>query len=92
MNRLKVSIHPDKISIRTWRQGVDILGYISCPYHRGIRTKTKRRIRHNIKIAKSLLKKDILSEEKYIQIVASYNGRIVHCWSKSLEKFLDLEK
>ncbi len=87
---LKVSLHPEKIIIRTWRQGVDILGYISYPYHKEIRTKTKRRIRHNLKITNLLLREQKISEEKCNQIIASYRGRITHCWSNRLKIFLNL--
>lgn len=41
--RLKLTLHPDKISIRKLRQGIDYLGYVTLPHYRVIRTKTKRR-------------------------------------------------
>lgn len=43
-NRLKLSLHPDKIIMRKLRQGVDFLGYVTLPHYRVIRTKTKRRL------------------------------------------------
>ena len=41
---LNLSVHPDKIVIRKYRQGIDFLGYVVLPYHRVLRTRTKRRI------------------------------------------------
>ena len=41
---LNLSPHPQKLSIRKYRQGIDFLGYVVLPYHIAIRTKTKRRI------------------------------------------------
>ena len=40
----KLTLHPSKIIIRTYRQGIDFLGYVVRPYCRTLRTKTKRRI------------------------------------------------
>ena len=41
---LKLSLHYDKIIIRKYHRGIDFLGYISFPYHRILRTKTKKRM------------------------------------------------
>jgi RNA-directed DNA polymerase len=43
-NDLKLFLHPGKIIIRKFNQGIDFLGYVSFPYHRVLRTKTKKRI------------------------------------------------
>jgi retron-type reverse transcriptase len=43
-NKLKLTLHPDKIIIRKLRQGIDFLGYVTLPYYKVIRTKTKRRM------------------------------------------------
>ena len=36
--------HPHKVEIRKLTQGIDFLGYVTLPYHRVLRTKTKRRM------------------------------------------------
>lgn len=89
-NYLHIQIHPNKVSIRTWRQGIDVLGYVSYPTHRTIRTKTKKRIKKKIAQAKILLEKGLISKESYMQTIASYKGRIKHCWSQGLQKELGL--
>lgn len=43
-DKLKLELHPNKISIRSWNQGIDFLGYVVRPYTTSIRTKTKRRM------------------------------------------------
>ncbi len=48
-DRLKLSMHPNKISIRTVSSGVDFLGWIHFPDHRVLRTATKRRMMNGIK-------------------------------------------
>lgn len=42
--RLKLSLHPDKVFIKTLASGVDFLGWIHFPDHRVLRTATKRRM------------------------------------------------
>lgn len=41
---LKLELHPHKVSIRSWNQGIDFLGYVLRPYATTIRTKTKKRM------------------------------------------------
>ena len=41
---LKLQLHPDKVSIRTFASGVDFLGWVHFPDHRVLRTATKRRM------------------------------------------------
>ena len=43
-NELKLTLHPDKIFIKTLYSGVDFLGWINFTDHRILRTKTKNRI------------------------------------------------
>lgn len=43
-NELKLSLHPKKIIMGKYHQGVDFLGYVSFPYHRILRAKTKKRM------------------------------------------------
>lgn len=42
--RLRLSLHPRKISVRTVASGVDFLGWVHFPHHRVLRTATKRRM------------------------------------------------
>ncbi len=47
--RLKLELHPDKVSVRTIFSGVDFLGWVHFPNHRVLRTTTKRRMIRNLK-------------------------------------------
>lgn len=51
--RLKLVLHPQKVSIKTVASGVDFLGWVHFPDHRLLRTTTKgrmmRRLRENLK-------------------------------------------
>ena len=42
--RLKLQLHPQKVTIRKYRQGADFLGYVVLPYHMALRTRTKKRM------------------------------------------------
>ena len=47
--KLHLSLHPDKVFIQTYTSGVDFLGWTHFPYHRTIRTTTKKKIQKNLK-------------------------------------------
>ena len=43
-DKLKLTLHPDKVYIKTFASGVDFLGWVHFPDHRVLRTATKRRM------------------------------------------------
>lgn len=63
---LKVSLHPDKLLLKTFASGVDFLGWVHFPDHRVLRSKTKQRMFRNIRSS--------ISEES----LQSYLGLIGH--------------
>jgi len=66
-NNLKLSLHPDKLFIKTLSSGLDFLGWVHFPKHKVIRTATKKRM------FRSLVKKAGKRE-----IVQSYLGLLKH--------------
>ncbi len=46
---LKLSLHPDKLYIKTLASGVDFLGWVNFPTHRVLRTATKKRMLRRLK-------------------------------------------
>jgi retron-type reverse transcriptase len=46
---LNLSLHPKKLSIRTFAGGIDFLGWIHFSHHRTLRTSTKRRLFKRLK-------------------------------------------
>lgn len=46
---LNLTLHPDKLFIKTWVSGLDFLGWINFPKHRVVRTATKKRALSNLK-------------------------------------------
>lgn len=50
---LKLSLHSDKLFIKTLASGVDFLGWINFPDHRILRTASKKRMLKRLKICQS---------------------------------------
>lgn len=46
--RLSLRLHPRKVTVRTWTQGIDFLGYVLLPRATVIRTSTKHRLLHRL--------------------------------------------
>jgi retron-type reverse transcriptase len=63
---LKLTLHPDKIFIKTLYSGVDFLGWVNFTNHRILRTKTKNRMLKRIK------------ENQSSETLNSYLGLIKH--------------
>lgn len=64
--RLRLKLHPDKVSIRTLASGVDFLGWVHFPDHRVLRTTTKRRMIRR------------LGESASLATLGSYLGLLAH--------------
>jgi retron-type reverse transcriptase len=78
-DKLKLELHPNKISIKTFYSGVDFLGMVNFSDYRILRTKTKRRVLKSIKSKKVLLDKGLVSEKYFSQSLQSYLGILKHC-------------
>ena len=64
--KLKLSLHPNKVSIATFASGVDFLGWVHFPTHRVLRNATKWRMLRKIE------------RECTPQTLASYKGMLSH--------------
>lgn len=73
-DKLRLSLHPNKVSITTFASGIDFLGWVSFPYHRVLRTSTKHRIFKR------------LEEELKEGTFASYLGLLSHGDTYKLSK------
>jgi len=76
-NKLKLQLHPDKISIKTIASGVDFLGWVHFFDYRVVRTATKKRMLRNIQIKKG-----------NNDTVQSYLGLLKHGNTKKLENIV----
>lgn len=64
---LRLTLHPQKVSLHTFASGVDFLGWVHFPDHRVLRTATKRRMFRGIK-----------AQEGKKETVQSYLGMMSH--------------
>lgn len=80
-DKLKLQLHPDKVSIRTLASGIDFLGWVHFPDHRVLRTATRRRMFRN------------LAESAQPARIASYLGMLGHGNAQQLSGIIqDLDK
>jgi retron-type reverse transcriptase len=76
--RLKLTLHPNKVSITTFASGVDFLGWVHFPYHRQLRSTTKRKVIRNMK------------GYPKPETVSSYRGLLSHGNTYTLQKKIGL--
>ena len=79
--KLNLTLHPDKITIRKTNQGIDFLGYVALPYYRVLRTRTKNRILRKIRKSK-------ISEASR----QAYLGILEHCYGYKVAEQIKLLK
>ena len=77
-NRLRLELHPNKVSIQTIASGVDFLGWVHFPDHRVLRTVTKRRMFRNIR-----------EKNEKMETVQSYLGLLKHGNTKKLQREIE---
>jgi hypothetical protein len=82
---LRLQLHPNKVEIRKFNQGIDFLGYVSFPHFKVLRKITKKRIIRNLKIKILLLKSDQISKQSFNQSLQSYFGVLKHCDSYKIK-------
>ena len=87
-SRLKLTLHPNKVVIRKYRQGIDFLGYVSLPYWRVLRTKTKNRMFKKLKNKIGEFKQGRINEEKLNQSIQFYFGVLSHANTYKLSQNL----
>ncbi|KKP80066.1 MAG: RNA-directed DNA polymerase [Parcubacteria group bacterium GW2011_GWB1_35_5] len=82
---LKLILHPNKITLKTFASGVDFLGWVHFPKHRVLRMSTKRRVLR------------ALEESKNLNSLISYAGLLSHgnqyqLQTEFLRKIEEIEK
>ncbi len=76
-NNLKLSLHPDKVFIKTFASGVDFLGWVHFSDHRVLRTATKKRMFRN------------LDREVSKEMIQSYKGLLKHGNAYKVQRKID---
>ena len=78
-DRLKLSLHPTKVIIKKYRQGIDFLGYVSFPRFTILRVKTKKRMFKRVKARLVDFRSGLIKKESLDATLLSYLGMLKHC-------------
>ena len=88
-DRLKLELHPNKVEIRKYTQGIDFLGYVVLPHHIQLRSKTRRRIFNKLKHRVDEYKTGKISKCTLEQSLNSFLGTMSHAdsfgWQQELK-------
>lgn len=89
--RLRMTVHPNKIYYRKFSQGIDFVGYVLLPRYRVLRTKTKKRMFK--KVAGMVREYNIGALDDYSlnQSTQSYLGLLTHCSGYQIKERLQNE-
>lgn len=94
--RLCLSLHPKKIILRKFTQGIDFLGYVVLPYRTVLRTKTKQRMFKKMSLRNNRFVRSLISRKKLMQSFQSYAGCLKHCRGRrlmqGLRKIIDVRE
>lgn len=85
-DQLALGLHPKKVILRKYQQGIDFLGYVMLPGHIAVRTKTRRRIFRKLKERVGQYKGGEIKEETLFGSLRSYMGILSHADAGQLEK------
>lgn len=86
---LKLELHPNKVTVRKFSQGVDFLGYVSFPHFVIPRNKTRNRVFNKIHDNILLYKRGQWTLESLNQSIHSYLGILSHSNSFDLQQELE---
>ena len=86
--KLALALHPNKVSIRKFHQGVDFLGYVTLPHHKLLRSKTKGRIFRKLRMRVREYKSGVITKQTLEQSLQSYLGVLSHANAYELSQEL----
>jgi retron-type reverse transcriptase len=86
--KLKLELHPDKVIIRKFGQGLDFLGYVVKERCLLLRTKTKRRILKKMKSGSEKYQAGLLDKADLERSLQSYLGVLSHAKTRRLREKL----
>lgn len=85
---LCLELHPKKVTIRKYKQGIDFLGYVVLPHNFALRTKTKQRMFKKLKHKVIDYKKGQITRVSLEQSYQSYLGVLSHADTFKLQNAL----
>ncbi len=86
--KLKLQLHPQKVTVRKYRQGADFLGYVVLPHNIALRTRTKKRIFRKMAERVAAYQNGTISKGSFEGALSSYLGVLSHADAQELtERF-----
>lgn len=76
--KLLLTIHPQKIFLKKYHQGIDFVGSVIFPHHRILRTKTKQRMFRKARNMVDRYNAGLIDEFTLQQSTQSYLGLLQH--------------
>ena len=76
--KLRIQIHPKKVTITKFARGIDYLGYVLFPHFTLVRKRTQKRALRKINEKILLYKKEEISKDKVHTTLMSYLGVLSH--------------
>ncbi|MBI4281294.1 group II intron reverse transcriptase domain-containing protein [Candidatus Uhrbacteria bacterium] len=76
--RCGLELHPKKVTIRKYMQGIDVLGTVVRPNAQTIRTNTKRRMMRRLRFVIQRHQSKDFSQEQLRATLQSYHGLLTH--------------
>ena len=77
-DRLKLSLHPEKVWIQSCYSGLDFLGYVIFPHHRLMRVRTRKRMLKKLEYRVKEYQQGFITEYSFNQSLQSYLGALSH--------------
>jgi len=81
-DKLGLDLHPNKVKILLYHNGVDWLGYRLYPSYRLLRNKSKKRMWRKIDAKLHDYLQNIVDRKSFISVINSYLGMIGYSWNK----------
>ena len=88
LDRLKLTLHPQKVTLAPLHWGLDFLGYVILPHYRRVRSKTVRRMFRKLSEKVAGYYSGQVSSEHSKRSVSSYLGVLGHAAAHDLSKNL----
>ena len=84
--KLKLELHPSKVSIRKYHHGIDFLGYVALPHHIALRTRTKKRMMWKLRNKMAEYKNNTIDKSTLLATFQSYLGVLSHADAHKLSQ------
>jgi len=86
--KLKLELHPHKVTIRKLKWGIDFLGYVILPCYKLVRKRTLKRILRNWRRKLNTHKNGSITDEKLESTLRSYLGVLGHANTHELQQMM----